>query len=88
MQVDWTEVKICIKGHLWKAPVFCAVLPYSYDIFAMILPNEQWPNFMAGHIGAFEHYQGVVERVFYDYTAEMIIGDDAEKPHDDCGFSK
>ena len=88
MQVDWTEVKVCIKGHLWNAPVFCAVLPYSFDIFAMVLPNTQWPCFMAGHIGAFEHFQGVVERVFYDYTAEMIIGDDTEKPHDDSGFSK
>jgi len=66
MQVDWTEVKICIKGHLCKAQVFCAVLPYSYDIFAMVLPNAQWPCFMEGHIGAFEHFNGVVERVFYD----------------------
>jgi len=73
MQVDWTEVKICIKGHLWKAPVFCAVLPYSYDIFAMVLPNAQWPNFMAGHIGAFEHYQGVVERVFYDNLRSVVL---------------
>jgi len=73
MQVDWTEVKICIKGHIWKTPVFCAVLPYSYDIFAMVLPNAQWPCFMEGHIGAFEHFQGIPERVFYDNLRSAVL---------------
>jgi transposase len=73
IQVDWCEVKICINGHLWKAPVFCSVLPYSYDIFAMILPNAQWPCFMSGHIGAFEHYGGVPERVFYDNLRSAVL---------------
>jgi len=73
LQADWTEVKICIKGHLCKAQVFCAVLPYSYDIFAMVLPNAQWPCFMEGHIGAFEHFNGVVERVFYDNLTSAVL---------------
>jgi len=73
MQVDWTEVKVCVKGHLWNAQVFCAVLPYSYDIFAMVLPNAQWPCFMEGHIGAFEHFGGVPERVFYDNLRSAVL---------------
>ncbi|MCL2433987.1 MAG: IS21 family transposase [Clostridia bacterium] len=73
MQVDWTQVKICIKGHLYNAQVFCAVLPYSYDIFAMVLPNAQWPCFMEGHIGAFEYYQGIPERVFYDNLRSAVL---------------
>ena len=75
MQVDWTEVKVCVKGHLWKAPVFCAVLPYSYDIFAMVMPNMQWPCFVEGHIRAFEHFQGVSERVFYDNLKSAVLSD-------------
>jgi len=75
IQVDWCEVKVCIKGHLWKAPVFCAVLPYSYDIFAMVLPNEKWANFLAGHVAAFEHYQGVPERAFYDNLRCAVLED-------------
>jgi transposase len=75
MQVDWTEVKVCIKGRIWKVQVFCAVLPYSYDVFAMALPNAQWPNFMAGHIGAFEHFGGVPERVFYDNLKSAVLAD-------------
>ena len=73
MQVDWTEVKICVKGHLYKAQVFCAVLPYSYDIFAIVMPNAQWPNFVAGHICAFEYFQGVPERVFYDNLRSAVL---------------
>jgi len=75
MQVDWTEVRICVKGHIWKAPVFCAVLPYSYDIFAMVMPNAQWPCFMAGHTGAFEYFGGVTERVFYDNLRSAVLSD-------------
>jgi len=75
MQVDWTEIKVCIKGNIWKVPVFCAVLPYSFDIFAMVLPNAQWPNFMAGHIGAFEYFGGVPERVFYDNLRSAVLAD-------------
>jgi len=73
LQADWTEVKVCIKGHLWKAPVFCAVLPYSYDIFAMVMPDMQWPCFVEGHISAFEHFQGTTERVFYDNLRSAVL---------------
>jgi len=73
MQVDWTEVYVCTRGHMWKAQVFCAVLPYSYDIFAMVLPNAQWPCFMEGHIGAFQYFQGIPERVFYDNLRSAVL---------------
>ena len=73
MQVDWTEVKICIGGRLWKVPVFCTVLPYSYDIYAQVMPNMQWPSFMAGHIGAFEWYGGTCERTFYDNLRSAVL---------------
>lgn len=82
MQIDWTEVKVCIKGHIHKANVFCAVLPYSYDIFAMIMPNMQWPCFLEGHISAFEYFGGVSERVFYDNLRSAVLfgyGKDAVK---------
>ena len=75
VQIDWCEIKICTKGHLWKAPVFCAVMPYSYDIFAMVMPNEQWSCFLAGHIAAFEYFQGVPERIFYDNLRCAVLQD-------------
>jgi transposase len=66
MQVDWNEVKVNIGGHLWKAPVFCAVLPYSYGIFAMVMPNMQMPCFIEAHTEAFKFFGGTPKRVFYD----------------------
>lgn len=66
MQVDWCEVKVCIRGHIWKAPVFCAVLPYSYAIFAMVMPDMKMPCFIEGHVKAFEAFGGVPQRIFFD----------------------
>jgi len=73
MQVDWCECKVCLKGHIWKMPVFCAVLPYSYAIFAMVLPDMKMPCFVEGHIKAFEYFNGVPDRVFYDNLKTAVL---------------
>jgi transposase len=73
MQVDWCEVKLSVKGHIWKAPVFCAVLPYSYAIFAMVMPDMKMPCFVEGHVRAFEFFHGVPERIFYDNLKAAVL---------------
>ena len=73
MQVDWCEVKVNICGHIFKAPVFCAVLPYSYGIFAMIMPNMKMPCFIEANIEAFTFFRGVVQRVFYDNLRTAVL---------------
>jgi hypothetical protein len=73
MQVDWCEVKVSVSGHIWKAPVFCAVLPYSYAIFAMIMPDMKMPSFVEGHVKAFEFFGGITERVFYDNLKTAVF---------------
>ena len=73
MQVDWNEVKVNVGGHLWKAPVFCAVLPYSYGIFAMVMPNMQMPCFIEAHAQAFQFFGGVPQRVFYDNLRTAVF---------------
>lgn len=73
MQVDWCEVKVCLQGHIWKVPVFCAVLPYSYTIFAMVLPDMRTPSFVWGHVKAFEAFGGVPQRVFYDNLKTAVF---------------
>ena len=72
-QVDWCETKVCIQGHLWNVPVFCAVLPYSYAIFAMVLPDMKTPNFIEGHIKAFEFWGGTTDRIFYDNLKTAVL---------------
>ena len=73
MQVDWCEVKVNIQGHIWKAPLFCAVLPYSYSIFAMIMPDMKMPCFVEAHVKAFQFFSGVPQRVFYDNLRTAVF---------------
>jgi hypothetical protein len=41
----------------------------------MVMPNAQWPCFMAGHVSAFEYFGGVTERVFYDNLRSAVLSD-------------
>lgn len=73
MQVDWCEVKVVIQGNIWKVPLFCAVLPYSYGIFAMVMPNMQMPCFMEAHVEAFQFLGGTPQRVLYDNLRTAVF---------------
>ena len=67
IQFDWCEVKVNVGGNIWKAPVFCAVLPYSYAIFAMVMPDMQTPCFIEAAVEAFKFFGGVPWRAaFFD----------------------
>jgi len=73
MQVDWCEVKVNIQGNIWKTPLFCAVLPYSYAVFAMVMPNMKMPCFMEAHVEAFQFFGGVAERSLYDNLRTAVL---------------
>jgi transposase len=73
MQVDWCEVKIIIHGHIRKAPLFCAVLPYSYGIFAMVMPNMKTPCFVEAHTEAFHFFGGIPQRVLFDNLKTAVF---------------
>ena len=59
MQFDWCKVKVVINGNIWSIPVFCAVLPYSYCIFAMVMPDMKMPCFLEANTEAFNFFGGV-----------------------------
>ena len=73
MQVDWCEVKVNIQGNIWKSPLFCAVLPYSYAIFAMIMPNMKMPCFIEAHVNAFQFWNGIPRRILYDNLKTAVF---------------
>jgi transposase len=79
MQVDWCEVKSNIQGNIWKSPLFCAVLPYSYGIFAMIMPNMKMPCFIEAHIEAFRFYHGIPQRILYDNLRTAVFSGSGAK---------
>jgi transposase len=74
MQVDFCEVTVNLEGvsNDFKADLFCSVLSNSYDIFAMIFPNQKRENFFEGHLCAFEYYGGRPEKIFYDNAAVNV----------------
>ena len=74
MQVDWCDVKAVIQGNIWNVPLFCAVLPYSYGIFAMVMPNMKMPCFIEAHVEAFRFFHGAVRRVLYDNLKVAVFG--------------
>ena len=73
MQVDWCEVKIVLQGTIWKVPQFCAVLPYSYGIFSMVMPNMKMPCFFEAHVEAFQFFGGVPQRTLYDNLRTAVF---------------
>jgi transposase len=73
MQLDWCEVKVVIQGNVWKAPVFCAVLPYSYAIFAMIMPNMKMPCFTEAIVEACRFFGGTAQRALFDNLRAAVF---------------
>ncbi|WP_051534051.1 helix-turn-helix domain-containing protein [Desulfitibacter alkalitolerans] len=74
-EFDWGDVYAYINKVKTRVSIFCAVLPYSFGIFAAVFPDKTSSSFFTGHVMAFEYFGGVPLRCIYDYAAEMIIGD-------------
>ncbi len=49
------------------------MLPYSYAIFAMIMPNMKMPCFVEAHVNAFQFYQGITRRILYDNLRTAVF---------------
>jgi len=73
MQCDWCEVKANIGGSIWKVPLFCAALPYSYAIFAMVMPDMKTPCFLEAAAAAMHFFQGSAQRVFFDNLRTAVF---------------
>lgn len=65
-QVDWGEAMVVMKGELVKVELFVMRLSYSRRIFMMAFPNQRQEAFFEGHVEAFKHFGGVVQRISYD----------------------
>ena len=73
MQVDWCEVKVNIGGNIWKAPVFCAALPYSYGIFAMVMPDMKMPCFIEATVEAMTFFGGITQHIWFDNLRQAVF---------------
>lgn len=79
MEFDWGDIYAYIKNVKTSISVFCAVLPYSYGIFAAVFPNKKYISFFTGHVMAFEFFQGVARRSIYDNLKTAVLKDFGEK---------
>jgi transposase len=73
MQVDWCHVVVDINTERHNLPLFCAVLPYSYRIFAMICHNMKFDNYINAHIEAFKYNCGISSIIFYDNLKTSVF---------------
>jgi hypothetical protein len=73
LQVDFCKVRIKIEdvGYV-DAKMFCCVLLYSFDIFAMIIPDEKRENFLFAHAKAFDYYTGAPRKAMYDNCSQVV----------------
>ena len=73
MQVDWGDIYVYMNGVKTAVSVFCAVLPFSYAIFAAVFPNKATESFFLGHRMAFEFFNGVPLKCIYDNLKTAVF---------------
>ena len=73
-QVDWGHFgKITIGRALRSLMAFVMVLSYSRMTFLRFYLDAQMPNFLRGHVDAFEHFGGVARVVLYDNLKSAVL---------------
>ena len=65
-QVDWGEAVAIIAGERVTVQLFLMRLCYSRRLFVIAFPAQKQEAFLAGHVQAFHHFQGVPRRISYD----------------------
>jgi len=65
-QVDWGEAVVVMQGEQAQVQLFVMRLGYSRRTFMMAFPTQRQESFFEGHVEAFKHFEGVVQRISYD----------------------
>lgn len=63
-----------MTGELHPAPVFVATMGASSETYCEAQDSQALPNWIGGHVQAFEYFGGVPEIVVPDYVPRNIIG--------------
>jgi transposase len=71
-QVDWGEALALLAGEPTTVQLFVMRLCYSRRTFAMAFPTQRQEAFFAGHVHAFQHFQGVPHRLTYDNLTTAV----------------
>lgn len=78
-QVDWGHFgKIAIGRALRPLMAFVMVLSYSRMTFLRFYLDAKMPNFLRGHVDAFEHFGGVAKVLLYDNLKSAVLERDGK----------
>ena len=65
-QVDWGQAEVIMQGQQITVQLFLMRLCYSRRLFVMAFPGQKREAFLAGHVAAFKHFEGIPHRLTYD----------------------
>ncbi len=73
-QVDWAHFgTMQIGGAIRKLLAFVVVLSFSRKLFFRFFLDARMPNFLRGHVEAFEAFGGVPRHLLYDNLKSAVI---------------
>jgi transposase len=72
-QVDWGEGDVIFAGVQTTVQLFFMRLCCARRVFVKAYPAQKQEAFFDGHVQAFEHFQGVPQRITYDNLKAAVL---------------
>ena len=72
-QCDFGEAQVIIAGEALAAQFFCVKLCYSKTPFVYAFPHQRQEAFLEGQQRAFEFFEGVPQRMWYDNLKTAVL---------------
>lgn len=72
-QCDFGEAQVVIAGETLTAQFFCMRLGYSKTPFVNAFPHQRQEAFLEGQQRAFEFFEGVPHRIWYDNLKAAVL---------------
>jgi len=73
-QCDWSPYRVKIDGKMTKIHIFSMILSYSRYQYMEAYLDEKQDTLFAGHVEAFEQFQGVPAVILYDNQSPVVTG--------------
>jgi transposase len=73
IEIDWGDMYVFMAKIKISVSVFCAVMPFSYKIYAVPLPTKAYDSFFWGHVQSFEFFGGIPEKLLFDNLKTAVF---------------
>lgn len=72
-QADFGQAQVLVAGRSQRAFLFCLRAKYSRVPFVIAYPTEKLEAFLAGHVAAFEFFDGTFREIWYDNPKTAVV---------------